>query len=134
MSGRFLLDTNIIIGIFQGDTVIKKYLNSAGEIFIPCIVLGELYYGALKSGRYQKNIGIINDFSFRFPVLPCDSITAQFYGETKNELMNKGEPLPENDVWIAALATQHELILASRDKHFSYISKLNVQSWNTGTY
>ncbi len=129
MSGRYLLDTNIIIGIFQGDTVIQKHLHWAGEVLIPSIALGELYYGALKSERHNENIKIIRDFSSDFPVMPCDSITALFYGEIKRELKNKGKLIPENDVWIAAVAKQHSLILASRDKHFNDISNLKTESW-----
>jgi tRNA(fMet)-specific endonuclease VapC len=129
VSGRFLLDTNIVIGIFQGDTAIQNHLRSAGEVLIPSIALGELYYGALKSERHNENIKIIREFSSGFPVLSCDSITALFYGEIKEELKNKGKPIPENDIWIAAVAKQHSLILASRDKHFSDISNLKTESW-----
>ena len=51
------------------------------------------------------------------------------YGEIKNALRIKGRPLPENDIWIAALARQHDLMLVTRDTHFEQIDDLNVTSW-----
>ncbi|MDW7649986.1 MAG: type II toxin-antitoxin system VapC family toxin [Bacillota bacterium] len=129
MSGRYLLDTNIIIGLFKGDSLIKKNLGSVQEAFVPTIALGELYYGALKSKRHVENIKVIEDFSFSFSALSCDKITAKYYGEVKKELWEKGNPQPENDVWIAALALQHDLILASRDKQFTNILQLKLENW-----
>lgn len=34
MSGRFILDTNIVIAIFSGETSIKEHLLKADEVFI----------------------------------------------------------------------------------------------------
>jgi len=51
MNGKFLLDTNIIIALFIGDASVQKNLAEAGKVFIPAVVLGELYYGARKSGQ-----------------------------------------------------------------------------------
>jgi tRNA(fMet)-specific endonuclease VapC len=44
-------------------------------------------------------------------------------------LKKKGTPSPENDIWISAIAMQHKLRLATRDKHFDYISGLSLVSW-----
>ena len=41
----------------------------------------------------------------------------------------KGKPIPENDLWIAAIAIQHNLILVSRDKHLQEIDDLSIQKW-----
>lgn len=51
MSGKYLLDTNIIIALFADDIVVKENLIQADEVFIPSIAIGELCYGAKKSGR-----------------------------------------------------------------------------------
>ena len=55
MSGRFLLDTNIVIALFANEPALQLRLSDAGEIFVPSIALGELYYGALKSSRIETN-------------------------------------------------------------------------------
>jgi tRNA(fMet)-specific endonuclease VapC len=62
MSGRYLLDTNIIIALFASEASIVSNLAQADEVFIPSIALGELHYGARKSGRSQKNLERIEEF------------------------------------------------------------------------
>ena len=51
MSGRFLLDTNIIIGLLNRDGAILDALADAAEVFVPVIAVGELYFGVARSGR-----------------------------------------------------------------------------------
>ena len=71
----------------------------------------------------------MSELAGRSAVLACDAETAQHYGQIKNRLRAKGRPLPENDIWIAALALQHGLILVSRDAHFNEIAGLSVVAW-----
>jgi len=47
----------------------------------------------------------------------------------KNALLAKGRPIPENDVWIAALARQHDLVLVTRDEHFAEVDGLTLARW-----
>ena len=61
MSGRFLLDTNIVIALFADEAIIKDNLAQASEVFIPSIVMGELCYGARKSGRVEANLARIDE-------------------------------------------------------------------------
>jgi tRNA(fMet)-specific endonuclease VapC len=109
MSGRFLLDTNAVIAIFNNDAALQTRLLSAPEVFISSVVLGELYYGARKSARVTENLQKINDLAAKSAILGCDLTTAQWYGEIKNSLRAKGRPIPENDIWIAAVAKQYDL-------------------------
>jgi tRNA(fMet)-specific endonuclease VapC len=129
MSGRNLLDTNIVIALFAQDAAVVEHLDEAEEVFIPSIVLGELYFGARKSRRVKENLARIDEFAFSNVVLGCDTETARYYGEIKNALREKGRPIPENDVWIAAIALQYDLTLISRDAHFGEIDHLKVESW-----
>lgn len=70
MTGRFLIDTNIVIALFARDSTVQQYLRR--------IVLGELYYGAYKSSRIKENISRINEFASQNAVLFCDAGTAQW--------------------------------------------------------
>jgi tRNA(fMet)-specific endonuclease VapC len=124
MNGRFLLDTNIVIGIFANDASVKDSLEKAEEVFVPIIVLGELYYGAQKLSRTKTNIARINEFAETNSVLTCNTETSRQYGEIKNSLRLKGQPIPENDIWIAAIAKQYGMTLVSRDEHFKEIDDL----------
>ncbi|MEL6327573.1 MAG: PIN domain-containing protein, partial [Cyanobacteria bacterium J06626_23] len=62
-------------------------------------------------------------------VLDCDSDTARWYGIVKDRLRAKGRPLPENDIWIASTALQHNLTLATRDAHFHHVEGLKLAQW-----
>jgi tRNA(fMet)-specific endonuclease VapC len=129
MSGRYLLDTNIIIALFKSEASIINNLVQANEVFVPSIAIGELHYGARKSGRSQKNLDRIDEFVANNTVIECDANTARQYGDVKNRLRIKGRLLPENDVWIAALALQYSLTLVTRDAHFQQVDSLQTVSW-----
>jgi tRNA(fMet)-specific endonuclease VapC len=129
MPGRFLLDTNIIIALFARDASVQEHLRDADETFVPIFALGELHYGAHKSEQVLDNLARIDDFAANTAVLRCDSATARQYGEIKNALREKGRPIPENDIWIAAIARQHGLALVSRDEHFKEIDELSMEVW-----
>jgi len=129
MSGRYLLDTNIIIALFADEVAVKNSLVNADEVFIPSIAIGELCYGARKSGRSKENLERIDEFIANSTVLGCDVQTARYYGEIKNAISLKGHPLPENDIWIAAIALQYNLALVTRDAHFLEIENLQTVAW-----
>ena len=129
MSGRYLLDTNIVIALFADEMEVKEGLGKAEEVFASSIVIGELCFGARKSGRVKENLARIDEYATHNVVLGCDINTAYRYCEIKNALRLKGRPLPENDVWIAALALQHDLTVITRDTHFNEIDGLKIAVW-----
>ena len=129
MSGKYLLDTNIVIALFAEDPSVKKHIAKATEIFIPATVIGELFFGAFKSGRPKLNSVRIEEFALINTVLACDLGTSREYGRIKSLLHKKGHPIPENDIWIAALAMEYALTLVSRDEHFKKVNELKMESW-----
>ena len=129
MSGKYLLDTNIVIALFAEDPSVQKRIAKAAEVFIPAIVIGELFFGAFKSGRPKANSTRIENFAASNAVLACDIGTSREYGRIKHLLHKKGHPIPENDIWIAALALENGLTLVSRDEHFKEIDELKKVLW-----
>lgn len=129
MSGNFILDTNIVIDLFAEDSLVKEKLKKADEIFLSSIVLGELYYGALSSSRKEENISRIENFAAESVILSINASTAIVYGKIKSNLRLKGTPIPENDIWLAAITGQYNLTLATRDKHFKKVKGINVVFW-----
>src|SRR5437667_10081767 len=107
MSGSVLLDTNILIALFASEPVVLARLAAAPEVFVPAVAIGELYYGAVRSSHPETNIARIEAFAETAAVIGCDVGTARHYGTIKNDLRAKGRPIPENDIWIAAVASQH---------------------------
>jgi len=123
-----LLDTNAVIALQRGNINLQKLLIDV-EIFLPSIVTGELYFGAYQSTQIASNIAVIDQLVKNRVILNCDSQTSKFYGQIKQSLKAKGRPIPENDIWIAAIAVQYNLILVSNDRHFAEINNFHVESW-----
>ncbi|HXL56488.1 MAG TPA: type II toxin-antitoxin system VapC family toxin [Chitinophagaceae bacterium] len=130
MTGNnILLDTNIIIEVFDGNKAIADNINQLPIFYISSIVPGELYIGINRVTNKAKHIKMLNNFLRLCIVLNIDSVTAKYYREMISVLYKKGKPLPTNDVWIVATAKQHNLTLISRDRHFKEIDGINVKNW-----
>lgn len=129
IGNNVLLDTNIISAWLKGESAIADKIDNSTATYIPVIVVGELYYGAQYSTNVEKNISNILKVTTRYDVLHIDKNTAASYGIIKAALRKKGKPIPENDIWIAAIAQQYDLILITRDKHFLEIDNLNTELW-----
>jgi tRNA(fMet)-specific endonuclease VapC len=96
---------------------------------LPTIALGELHFGAHRSPNPVRNLERIGRFVAAVMLLSADAATAALNGQLKAELMTAGQIIPDNDLWIAALAKQHDLTLVSRDQHFSHVSGLKWVIW-----
>src|SRR5688572_22165193 len=100
MPGKYLLDTNIAIAFLIGDRQITERVAAADEAYTSIISLGELYYGAAKSGRVTQNRQRVDQLADQMAVLDCNLDTARQYGLIKERLRSKGSPIPDNDLWI----------------------------------
>ena len=52
------------------------------------------------------------------------SATADTYADIRLELKRLGTPIPPNDVWVAALARQHDLPVLTNDSHFDLVDQI----------
>ena len=129
MPGRLLLDTNAMIALRQADSALERIIDDADAVWISWITVGELLYGALGSGRRDANLRQLDDMISRRNILLGDVGTARAFAGVKDALRRKGRPIPENDIWIAATAIQHNLVLVTRDAHFDHIDGLTCLSW-----
>jgi tRNA(fMet)-specific endonuclease VapC len=129
LSGKYLLDTNVVIALFAGDLMVQEKVRNAEYIVAAPPVIGELCFGAQKSNKVTENLHKIDIFVQQSIVFPCDLETAQWYGIIKDRLHRKGRLIPDNDIWIAAVAIQRGLILATRDAHFDEIESLQTERW-----
>lgn len=124
-----LIDTNIASAHFKGDPAVTPKLQASETIYLPTIVLGELYFGAHRSPVPARNRERIELFAAAAVLLSVDAATAALYGQLKAELMTAGQIIPDNDLWIAALARQHDVTLVSRDQHFGHVTGLKWVVW-----
>ena len=132
MANSVLLDTNIVIAALRRDTRVQQALVACDSIFIPATVVGELLYGTHNAQHPAKEKAKVESFLTGLDesaILPCDHATAQVYGWLKYQRNRTGRPIPENDFWIAAVAYQYDLPLATRDAHFQEIDGITIETW-----
>jgi len=129
MAGEYLLDTNVLISFLKEEAETVGRVAAAVSIVIPFVVLGELFYGARNSSRGDQNLARVELLASRFNVLFPDLSTIREYGRIRAELKAAGRPIPEADLWIAALSLQHQLALVSRDDHFREVSGIQLECW-----
>jgi tRNA(fMet)-specific endonuclease VapC len=119
-------DTNIFIDLMKGNEAIAKKLESFDEVYLSPVVLVELYFGAYRSADPEKHLRKIATAIRESKLLPIDATTADIFVTIKLALFAKGNPIPENDIWIAAAAIQHQLPLYTNDKHFNEVDNLTL--------
>jgi tRNA(fMet)-specific endonuclease VapC len=130
MNDRSLvLDTNAAVAILNRWISVSTVLAGFEELLLPLIVIGELEFGARRSGRPRENLEAIEGLLLETTLLLPDRKTASHYAEIRTRLRGKGRPIPANDEWIAALALQYELPLLTRDAHFQHVDGLTIIEW-----
>lgn len=124
-----LLDSCVVIKHFRDATAVADKLAAFEDLYLPQQALGELYYGAYRSAHPEKHLAQIQRLLAAVDVLNPDEETSMFYGQIATTLALAGTPIPQNDVWIAAMAMQTGLPLATSDEHFKRIPGLSVLKW-----
>jgi tRNA(fMet)-specific endonuclease VapC len=77
MNNAYLLDTVAAVGLLNGSPDVIKLINAADEIFIPIIVVGELYFGAENSSRVTTITEKVNELTQKYAILYCDLETSR---------------------------------------------------------
>ena len=124
-----ILDTNALSAFLQDSPELLHVLESQWELHLPVVVLGEYRFGLIGSRIRHQAEARLDDLESVCSVLGVDSGTARLYAEIRHELKTKGHPIPENDIWIAAIARQHRLPVVTRDEHFDHVRGLRRISW-----
>ena len=120
---RLILDTSRYDDLNRGVAEAVQVIATASEIWVPLIVLGELRAGFVGGSQTALNEQLLLKFLSKpaIEVLLPDASTSEFYAYTFDSLRRSGTPIPTNDIWIAALAIQHNLPIYSRDRHFQVV-------------
>jgi len=123
---RVLLDTNRITDALRGEKSAVKALEENEEVVIPFVALAELRAGFLGGTQRQKNERLLNNL-LNLPgvgIRYADRETTSFYAGLYVYLRAAGTSIPTNDLWIASLAVQHNLILLTQDQHFKKLPQV----------
>jgi tRNA(fMet)-specific endonuclease VapC len=123
---KILLDTNAYVRFLRGDEKVMAYLAQADSVYMSVFVLGELYAGFKAGGKERNNKQILERFLLKptVTVLEATMETADVFGLIMVSLRKSGNPIPVNDVWIAAHALETGSILVTYDDHFAVIPGL----------
>lgn len=121
-----MLDTNAYSDFMLGAADVTEVIAHADQLWLNSVVLGELLGGFAAGSRQAKNRAELARFldSPRVDVLPITAATADCYALVYAGLRRKGQPIPTNDLWIAASAMEHSAALLTRDAHFAHVDGL----------
>ncbi|MEA3288442.1 MAG: type II toxin-antitoxin system VapC family toxin [Candidatus Marinimicrobia bacterium] len=121
-----VLDTNIYSLSQRADSFSISILEHSNRIIICPIVLGELLAGFKYGSKEQENLNTLNKFldSPRVEIVDVTEATANHYSQIYSDLREAGTPIPANDMWIAAIAKENGVPLATADNHFTKVPGL----------
>lgn len=124
------VDTNRYRDFCEGRPEVVEWFRIAERIWLPLVVLAELRAGFQCGTAGLRNERILQQFLTRPRVglLTPDSETTHHFARLFRQLRTQGTPIPVHDIWIAALALQHDLILCTRDQHFERLPQVPVLS------
>jgi tRNA(fMet)-specific endonuclease VapC len=123
---KLALDANRYCDLCRGVAEMVERTSQAERICLPLMVLGELRAGFQAGSRARRNERILARFlgSPRVRLLLPDEQTTFHYASLFAQLRRQATPIPTNDLWIAALVIQHDLVLLTRDAHFKHLPQL----------
>jgi len=123
-----LLDTNAYVRFLAGDERVLASLAGAGHVYLSVFVLGELLAGFRLGTKERPNRQLLERFLGKpgVAVLEATRETAEYFGLIKSALKKAGQPIPLNDVWIAAQALETGAVLITYDLHFAVVPGLRT--------
>ncbi len=120
------LDTNAYSDFMRGSPDRVQIMRTANKIHVPLIVLAELRAGFAAGNQESSNAGNLQRFlgSPRVSILLPDEQTTHHYAQLYCQLRKKALVIPTNDLWIAALVVQHNIVLCTSDAHFKHLPQV----------
>lgn len=130
----YLLDTNAVIAVLNGDATVRQRLRNAmksGDIFVSSVALFELWYGVARSARRAENTERLRVFlSGAVGHIPFDEDDAAIAGDIRFALESTGTPIGPFDLLIAAQALRMGATLVTANiGEFSRVQGLVWENW-----
>lgn len=124
------LDTNAYSEFMRGCEAAVALVESADQLWMPFVVLGELRAGFLKGSRSGINEAELSEFlaSSHVAIASAGDATSRIYARVLDALRRRGKLIPTNDLWVAACALEHHAALFSFDAHFGAVEGLRTVS------
>lgn len=130
---KWMLDTDTCIAIIKGKppSVLKKLRGkSVGQVGISSITLGELAFGAAKSGRRDESRAALAEFLLALEIASFDSDAASSHGQVRASLEKRGTPIGALDTLIGAHAVALDVVLVTHNtREFGRLDTLRLEDW-----
>jgi len=135
---NYLLDTNHWSYLQRREAIVVNHIQSLPDeatLYMPVVAQAELLAGvelAVSEPRKQELRTLyIQVITMAADILPITSEVAEQFAHIFANLRRKGRPIDTNDIWIAAIARVHNLVVVTNDEHFQYVEGLQVENWST---
>ena len=136
MAVRYLLDTNTCIYIAKHNppAVRERFArHAASDLVMSVVTFSELRFSAEKSQSKEKARAAIQQLRSRIEVCPLPIAASEHYGEIRAELQKNGQPIGNNDLWIAAHArAEGWIVVTNNEREFQRVPGLVVENWVIG--
>ena len=123
---KIMLDTSAYVGFKRNAVETVEMIVRAELILFSPVVLGELMFGFRNGTRFKENMDDLYSFLEHEAVelVQIGKITSDRYSRIAAQLKRHGNPIPTNDIWIAAQTMEHGAELITSDEHFERINGL----------
>jgi tRNA(fMet)-specific endonuclease VapC len=131
----YLLDTNIITALVrdpQGVVATTLHSKMPAMLYTSIVVASEIEFGLCKgvSERMRRQVLAV---LASLEVLPLGAPVHQHYGQIRCHLMQLGQPIGPNDLFIAAQARALDMVLVSNNvREFQRVPGLRLENWLDG--
>ncbi len=126
---KLVIDSITYTDLAQGVTETVEFMAAHGQrIYLPSVVLGELYYGFMKGRRQRFNENRLHQFieALGVEIIEVNASVARRYGSIFLSLQKRGTRIPINDIWVAACCMEVGGVLLTRDRHFDAVKQIEV--------
>jgi tRNA(fMet)-specific endonuclease VapC len=110
-------------------------LPDDATLYMPVVAQAELLAGvelALSEPRRQVLRTLYAQvITMAADILPITAEVAEQFAHIVAKLRRQSRPIDTNDIWIAAIARVHHLVVVSSNEHFRYVEGLQVEDWST---
>ena len=124
-----VLDTNVLIRFLERGGDYAETFSRFDRLLIPAAVDGEYRAGidaATNSGQRRQKAYDALLGSSAVEYVPVDCEVSAKYAKVFRQLQERGTPIPQNDVWIAATALVRHAPLCTLDDHFKNVESLEL--------
>ena len=129
---RYILDTDICIyAIKSKPPELREVFNrQSPHLCISAVTYAELVFGAEKSAHVERNLGVVENFAARMPVLAFSEKASAHYGQIRAELERRGTPIGPYDLMISGHARSEGLVLVTNNtREFGRVEGLRLENW-----